>query len=193
MQLPIQRLTNDARQLLVLAHLCDGSSIPEDVVGFLYKYGHFQKGDGTFGALRRELESLELLKISNTSFNSKASSDHRAWSIHSLQNLFIEHEMSKEKNAMIMTLSGLVDKVDSLAGVGPSSKIPTDEETMIVLCALYSHSNFAQKVALKLEVSTHRFDELRKNVMEPISRLLGQPNSGRWPAVAESKARLVSL
>lgn len=169
-QLSIQRLTNDGKKLLVLVHLCDGSCmIPEEVVCFLYKYGHLQEDNGTFEALRMELTSLHLLTISS-SFSSKPTPERRAWSIHSLLNLFIENEMSKEKNAMITTLTGLLDRVDSLSRAGPTSTIPTDEETMIVLCALYSYPNFALTVASKMQIPIHRFDMLRKNVIEPISR-----------------------
>lgn len=151
------------------------------------------------------MKSRGLVKIRSDSFEYR---DHRkqySWSAHSLQQSFIEDEMSDHKETMLKKckervlnkLASQSNDTSMLAGV--ETKTTTDfsaeAERMVLLslCALYFQEQYSEKAALNLDILPNRLNNLRRDAIEPITLLLALPLSERWTKAAQWSAKQVSL
>ncbi|CAM6094350.1 unnamed protein product [Calypogeia fissa] len=194
-KLSIHSLKKDARKLLVLLYLCEAPSVPEEVLNLLYRSAVFSDGSETFEMSRAALKNRGLVMIRSQSLD-----NHRkeySWSLHSLHKSFIEKEMKEEKVAMLEVLGRTSHGTNVEAGLEMKNtsefSVEDDSRVRISLCALYFNKQHTRELALQMGFIPNELKTLRRNVIEPITRLLAQPVSDRWTKSAQSSAQQVYL
>lgn len=187
MGVSLLRLEIDALKLLVLVCMCTAPSVPEEVFQVLYIATQFQDGFEKFKRARKGLESRELIKITSLD-------DGRSWSVHSLLKPFIQVEQSEWQEITFNELVAVPTSTESRVRPKESREFLGDEDGMIqtAICGLYFDGHFSERAASSIAVPLDRFDNLRRNAIEPITRLLGRPVSERWRTASQKSAKQVS-
>ncbi|CAM6099872.1 unnamed protein product [Calypogeia fissa] len=120
-----------------------------------------------------------------------------SWSAHSLHKLFIEHEMSNEKETMLKLLARPSDDKHDEAGVQMRNTIDfsaeEDKKLWFSLCALYLTQEYIKETPLGTGILPEELNNLRRNAIEPVTRLLAVPISERWTRSAQSSAKQIYL
>ncbi|CAM6111202.1 unnamed protein product [Calypogeia fissa] len=196
-QLSIQSLTKDARSLLILLHMCKATSVPEEVLHIWYDSAIYPGGFETFEMSRAALNNKGLVKISHQTQEYDKQRKQYSWSAHSLQKLFIDNEMSNEKETMLKLLAWAADHKSDEVGVEVRSTIDfaaeEDKKLRFSLCVLYLKQEYIKETTLGTGIVRERLNNLRRNAIEPITRLLAVPISERWTRSAQSFAKQIYL
>ncbi|CAM6096965.1 unnamed protein product [Calypogeia fissa] len=194
-QLSIQSLTKDARSLLILLHMCEATSVPEEVLHIWYDSAIYPGGSETFEMSRAALNNKGLVKISHQAQEYDRQRKQYSWSAHSLQKLFIEHEMSNEKETMLKLLARPSDDKHDEAEMRNTKDFSAEEEKKLwfSLCALYLTQEYIKETPLGTGILPEKLNNLRRNAIEPITRLLAVPVSERWTRSVQSSAKQIYL
>ncbi|CAM6111200.1 unnamed protein product [Calypogeia fissa] len=196
-QLSIQSLTKDARSLLILLHMCKATSVPEEVLHIWYDSAIYPGGFETFEMSRAALNNKGLVKISHQTQEYDTQRKQYSWSAHSLQKLFIDNEMSNEKETMLKLLAWASDDKSDEVGVEMRRTIDfaaeEDKKLRFSLCVLYLKQEYIKETTLGTGIVRERLNNLRRNAIEPITRLLAVPISERWTRSAQSSAKQIYL
>ncbi|CAM6094346.1 unnamed protein product [Calypogeia fissa] len=194
-RLAIESLTEDARNLLIILHMCEAPAVPEEVLQILYCSVGCQAG---FERSRKDLESKGWVKISTDDLRQQ-----RSWSVYSLQKMFIEDEMSDDKETrlklckerMLRMLATQADDTNIEAGDDTNStttiSFEEDNRVQLSLCALYFHEEYSRKTSSKIDVLVNQRNNLRRTAIEPVTRLLALPVSKWWTKAAQVSAKQV--
>ncbi|CAM6101934.1 unnamed protein product [Calypogeia fissa] len=196
-QLSIQSLTKDAQSLLILLHMCEAPSVPEEVLHIWYDSAIYPGGSETFETSRAALSNKGLVKISYQMQEYDTQRKQYSWSAHSLQKLFIEHEMSNGKETMLKLLARASDDDSDEVGVEMRSTIDfcaeKEKKLWSSLCALYLTQEYIKETTWGTGILPEKLNNLRRNAIEPITRLLAVPISERWTISAQSSAKQIYL
>lgn len=185
MQLSIQSLGVNARKLLILVHMCAGPSVPEEVLRSLYTRAVVQADFEAFNKARRELASRDLIKIIH---------NVKSWlTLGPLLNLFMEKEMKDGKESMFTVLVPGPSNTESIGKPDINADFVRNNDAMIqtAICALYFDKPFSARAASNMDIPSDRLNDLRRNAIEPITRLLGRSISERWTAASQASAEQV--
>ncbi|CAM6094342.1 unnamed protein product [Calypogeia fissa] len=197
-RLAIESLTEDAQNLLILLHMCEAPAVPEEVLQILYRSLGGQAGFDAFERSRKELESKGWVKITTDDLRQQ-----RSWSVYSLQKMFIEDEMSDDKETRLklckerMLRMLATEAADTNIEAGHDTNSTTtisfqeDNRVQLSLCALYFHEEYSRKTSSKIDVLVNQRNNLRRTAIEPITRLLALPVSKWWTKAAQVSAKQV--
>ncbi|CAM6105896.1 unnamed protein product [Calypogeia fissa] len=194
MRLSISSLDEDARNLLLLTQACAGPSVPEEVIQILYANTKRKGALRSFSSVRSELESRQLIKII-TFTSSGLGHPQRTWQMHSLQKRYIEDEMRDARDSVIAAIVVAGSVVASTDSDTRNVHILDQPGKALVnaLCALYLDENLPVRATTTMGFPLEVFNKQKRNAIEPVTRLLGQPLSDRWTRTARQSATKVFL
>ncbi|KAG6544592.1 hypothetical protein Mapa_014014 [Marchantia paleacea] len=167
MKVCVGSMPEEAQKLLLLAAMCEGPSVPEEVLRIMCESTKLLRG-AAFNKLRNDLEQKSLVVIDTQVLpwaDAISQLTQRRWSLHRLQKQFLRHEMSQEAEAFAdMFLGESGDDADMLD--------TEDAKLFKVLCALYFEKSLAKRAAAKWGISFRNFSERRRLAIEPLEWLI---------------------
>ncbi|KAG6558008.1 hypothetical protein Mapa_000187 [Marchantia paleacea] len=189
MKLSIQSISAEAQQLLILASICAGPSIPEEAMSILCRHKNMHGVATCFSKLRNDLEDRSLLAIKSQPLiwdDVGSEATQRTWSLHRLQKQFIREEMREDIEMLVASFLN-----EELKAETDNNVVVPEDIVVTLLCALYFDSPLAKRAARKLGVNFGHFTELRRHAIEPIIWLLANSSNEDWSETSALVARKV--
>ncbi|KAL3695792.1 hypothetical protein R1sor_009868 [Riccia sorocarpa] len=162
MKVCVGSLSEEAQKLLLLIALCEGPSVPEDVLRIICETSKLL-GEAAFNKLRSDLEEKALISIETQALPwAEACSEftQKKWSLHRLQKQFLRCELSEDVTFLLELLFGETGS--------PHSNSYQDSNLRSVLCALY----FDKSLCKKAGISSENFTARARLAIEPLTWLI---------------------